>query len=325
MPIGNWNLQWLNHNSQRSYPLTERATKRDLNDVITIPDSFIVGMYFPIHAGTTFTPNGFYISSLLISPTGFNIIIGYTSDPENPNSTNTISQVAAANIARANYAPNTAYSLAGINEFYDSVGYVVLGNLDEIDKQPAGLYSFDFAGGEIETDVIRPMLRAVSSLRVSNNGELSDRIYGHVTLLAGDNIRFDIASAGSETYITINAVNNEDLNQTCLCDVVDSGECIKSINGVFAPNGNFVLAQNSCLSATPINVSGQNGLQLEDTCAQPCCGCSELDALRDQVNRFGDGITTLQNFVTRLGSEVTQMSLVVLGSRLSNSPCQQEQ
>jgi hypothetical protein len=323
MPIGNWNLQWLNHNSQRSYPLTERATKQDINNVITIPDSFIVGMYFPIHAGTTFTPNGFYVSSLLISPTGFNIIIGYTSDPANPNATNTITQVAAANIARANYTQNTAYALAGINEFYDSVGYVVLGNLDEIDKQPSGLYNFNFSGGEIETDVIRPMLRSVSSLRVSNNGEFSDRIYGHVTLLAGDNIRFDVSSSGSETYITINAVNNENLNQTCLCDVVDTGDCIRLINGIPATNGNFVLAQNSCLSATEI--SGRSGLQLEDTCAQPCCGCSELDALRDQVNRFGDGITTLQNFVTRLGSEVTQMSLVVLGSRLNSSPCQQGQ
>jgi hypothetical protein len=323
MPIGNWNLQWLNHNSQRSYPLTERATKRDLKNVITIPDSFIVGMYFPIHAGTTFTPNGFYVSSLLVSPTGFNIIIGYTSDPESPNTTNTITQVAAANIARANYSANTAYALAGINEFYDSVGYVVLGNLDEIDKQPVGLYNFNFDGGEIETDAIRPMLRAVSSLRVSNNGELSDRIYGNVTLLAGDNIRFDVAAGGGETYITINAVSNADLNQTCLCDVVDTGECIRSINGIYAPTGEFVLAPNTCLSATPF--TDQSGLQLEDTCAQPCCGCSELDALRDQVNRFGDGITTLQNFVTRLGSEVTQMSLVVLGSKLNTSPCQQGQ
>jgi hypothetical protein len=32
-------------------------------------------------------------------------------------------------------------------------------------------------------------------------------------------------------------------------------------------------------------------------------------------------VSTLQNFVTRLNSEVTQMSLVVLGSRLGDGGC----
>lgn len=315
MPIGNWNLQWLNHNSQRSYPLTDRATKKDLNNTITIPDSFIVALYFPIHAGQAFSPRGFYISSLLLSSTGFNIVIGYTDG------TTTVSDVAAATIARANYTPNRAYSLAGINAFYDSIGYIVIGNLDEIDQQPSGLYNFDIAGGEIETDAIRPMLRGVSSLRILNNNETSARIYGNVTLVAGSNIRITPSSVGDETFITFDAVNGENLNQTCLCDVANTGPCITSINGVSTSDGTFVIAPNDCIALTEI----QNGLQIADTCAKPCCGCSELDALRDQVNRFGDGITTLQNFVTRLGSEVTQMSLVVLGSRLStNSTCAQE-
>lgn len=313
MPVGNWNLQWLNHNAQRSYPLTSRATKKDTTGTITLPDSFIVALYFPINADTTFTPGNFYVSSVLLSSIGFNIVIGYDDG------TTGVANVAAANIARANYTPNTAFTLAGVGDFYDSVGYIVLGNLDEIDKEPAGLYTFDKTGGEIESDGIRPMLRGVSSLRVFNNNEYSDRIYGHVTLAAGSNVRITTSTVNNETYITIDAINGENLNQVCGCDVVETGPCITSINGVTTNNGNFVLAANSCVSLTEI----VNGLKLEDTCAQPCCGCSELDALRDQVNRFGDGITTLQNFVTRLGSEVTQMSLVVLGSRLSNSTCAQ--
>jgi hypothetical protein len=318
MPIGNWNLQWLNHNAQRSYPLTERATKKsnDPNQTFTIPDSFIIALYFPIHAGTAFTPSGFYVSSIATSPAGFNIIIGYS------NGSLSREKVAAANIARANYEPNTAYALAGVNKFYDSIGYVVLGPLDEIDKQPPGAYTFSFEDGEIESDAIRPMLRAVSSLRVLNNNEYSDRIYGHVTLVAGSNVRIVTSRSNDETFITIDAVNGENLNETCLCDVASTGPCITAINGVTTPDGNFVLSPNTCTSLVQI----QNGLKIEDTCAQPCCGCSELDALRDQVNRFGDGITTLQNFVTRLGSEVAQMSVVVIGSRLDgNNACAQTQ
>jgi hypothetical protein len=86
---------------------------------------------------------------------------------------------------------------------------------------------------------------------------------------------------------------------------------------VCSTDGNFILAPDDCVQITPMS----NGLKFADTCAQPCCGCTELDAIVDQINRFGDGVMTLQNFITRLGSEVTQMSLVVLGSQLGDSGC----
>jgi hypothetical protein len=310
MPIGNWNLQWLNHNSQRSYPLTDRATKIDDSGTIRLPDSFIVALYLPIHSGLSFAPNNFFIKTVLISPTGFNVVVGYTA-------AGVTVDVAAANIARAGFQPNRSYALGGIDNFDDCVGRIVIGTLDEIDKLPPGTYTFDQAGGELETDAIRPMLRAVSRLRVFNNNELSAPIYGDVTLVAGTNIRINVASVGSETEIIFDAIANTNLNQDCLCDVHDTGACIRCINGVCSSDGNFTITQDDCVQITPI----ANGLSLGDTCAAPCCGCTELDAITQQINRFGDGVTTLQNFVTRLGSEVTQMSLVVLGSRLGDSGC----
>lgn len=310
MPIGNWNLQWLNHNSQRSYPLTERATKRDINDTITLPDSFIVALYLPIHAGLAFAPNNFFIRSVLISPTGFNITVGYTDG------TTTV-DVAAANIVRSNYQANRSYALGGIDNFDDCVGHIVLGHLDEIDQIAPGLYVFDITGGALETDAIRPMIRGVSRLRILSNTEYSSPIYGDVTLVAGTNIRITAATVNSETHIRFDAISGLNLNEDCFCDVPDTGECIRCINGVCSDDGNFVLAQDDCVTITPM----PDGLKIADTCAQPCCGCTELDAIIDQLNRFGDGVTTLQNFVTRLGAEVTQMSLVVLGSRLGDSGC----
>ena len=310
MPIGNWNLQWLNHNSQRSYPLTDRATKVDDSGTIRLPDSFIVALYLPIHSGLSFAPNNFFIRTVLISPTGFNVVVGYTAN-------GVTTDVAAANIARAAFQPNRSYALGGIDNFDDCVGRVVIGTLDEIDKLPPGTYTFNKDSGELETDAIRPMLRAVSRLRVFNNNELSAPIYGDVTLVAGTNIRINVANVGGETEIIFDAIANTNLNQDCLCNVHDTGECIRCINGVCSSDGNFTFTQDDCVQITPI----ANGLSLADTCAAPCCGCAELEAITQQINRFGDGVTTLQNFVTRLGSEVTQMSLVVLGSRLGDSGC----
>jgi len=314
MVIGNWNLEWLNHNAQRSYPFTTRATKTDTTGTLTLPDSFLVGLYLPIHSGLTFAPSNFFVRRVLISPTGFNITVGYEAAGDTVD-------VAAANIIRTGYVADQTYALGGINDFADCVGQLVLGSLDDIDKLPPGLYEFTQAAGELETDCIRPMIRGVQRLQISNNNELSAPIYGDVTLVAGGNINIDVATVGSTTEITIKAISGANLNETCACVTNSTGPCIRSINGVTSLDGNFMFAPDSCLAITPLNGANNSGLKFADTCATPCCGCKELDALKNQVNRFGDGAATLQNFLTRMGGEVTQMSLVVLGSKLGDSGC----
>lgn len=315
MPVGNWNLQWLNHNSQRSYPLTERASKTDTTGTIRLPDSFIVALILPVHVSLTLEPDKFYVKSVLISATGYNVTVGYDQGENDPASN---PDVAAANIARSSYQANRSYALAGLDDFADTVGEVVIGKLDEIDALPPGFYYFTPAAGQLETDAIRPMIRGVTRLRVSNNNELSDFVYGDVTLVAGANMRIAVEPvAGGDSRIVFSAISGENLNTECVCETPETGECIRCINGTCSNDGEFRISTNSCLSVT----SGENGLRLEDICAQPCCGCAELDALTQQVDRFSDGVNTLQNFVTRLGSEVTQMSLVVLGSRLGDTGC----
>lgn len=315
MPVGNWNLQWLNHNSQRSYPLTERASKTDTTGAIRLPDSFIVALYLPLQAGLNISPDKFYIKSVLLSPTGYNITIGYdygaATAQGNPD-------VAAVNIARSTYAPNRTYAMAGIDQFVDTIGQVVIGRLDEVDSLPPGLYYFEPSATALETDAIRPMIRGIPRLRVSNAGDMSEYIYGDVTLVAGNNMRIAVQNTGNaDPVITFNAISGLNLNTDCVCEVADTGECIRCINGVCSDDGNFTFNQGECVEIGVVS----GGLKFTDICASPCCGCEELDALSTQIDRFSDGVNTLQNFVTRLGSEVTQMSLVVLGSRLGDTGC----
>lgn len=305
MPIGNWNLQWLNHNSQRSYPLTEWASKKDTSGTIKIPDSFILGLYFPITAGAAVDTKNFFVRKLTISTTGFVIVIAYTDG-------STVTDVAAATVAKSAHTPNQSYAVGGIGDFDDCVGQIVIGNLDEISVLPPAMYSFTYEDGAIETDAIRPMLRAVTRMRVYNNNEYSDYIYGDVTLVAGANIKIDVATVSDATEITISAISNLNLNQECLCAVQQVGECIRCINGVCSEDGNFTIANDACVTIDAI----PGGLSFSDTCATPCCGCSELDAITNQINRFGDGVASLQNFVTRLNAEVAQMSFVVLANKI---------
>lgn len=310
MPIGNWNLQWLNHNSQRSYPLTERATKKDLSvgGTIRIPDSFIVGLYFPVHAGLDVAIDQFYIKNLLLSPVGYTIGIGYNDSANGP------VLVGNVNISVATHVPNTAYAVGGINDFADSVGHMIIGRLDEIAALPQGFYEFDIAGAELEPDTIRPMIRGVSGIRVVNVAETSETLYGDIEFVAGSNMQIEVDAANNK--IIFNAISGANLNTTCDCLVNPPGDCIRCINGNCG-SGELIISGGDCINVT----RADNRLLLTDTCASPCCGCPELDALKTQIDRFSDGVSTLENFVTRLGSEVTQMSLVVIGSRLGDSGC----
>lgn len=308
MAIGNWNLQWLNHNSQRSYPLTERATKTDITNTVRIPDSFIVALYLPIHAGMAVLAEQFFVKEILVAPTGYNISIAYDDGSELP-------VVAAASIAKSAHVVNRSYAIGGIDDFADTIGQIVIGRLDEIDALPPGLYTFSPEAGEIETDAIRPMIRGISSIQVDNNSELSQKIYGDILLVAGTNMRIDVALSDTP-IITFNAIGGENLNEDCICDLPPDTPCIQCLNGKCG-GGDFPVTGGDCVEVQPTT----NGIKLVDTCATPCCGCEELNALKLQLDRFGDGVNTLQNFVTRLGSEVTQMSLVVLGSRLGDTGC----
>jgi hypothetical protein len=312
MPIGNWNLQWLNHNSQRSYPLTDWATKTDTRNTIRVPDSFLVALYLPISATNEVNAGQFFLKNLLISPAGFNVVIGYQ-----PANNGDVVDVAAANIARASFSPNRSYALGGLDAFDDTIGHLVIGSLDEIDKLPPGYYEFTYTAGALEPDVIRPAIRGVSRLRVQNNGQSSAYIYGDVTLVAGSNIRISVAYTDEDTKVIFDAIDGANLNADCICPAPEDGECIRCINGVCSDDGTFTILPNPCIEIVP----GSNSLTISDVCAQPCCGCAELEELNLQLDLFASGVTTLQNFVSRLGAEVSQMSLVVLSSRLNDTGC----
>jgi len=313
MPLGVWNLQWLNHNSQRSYPMADWASARDKTETIVIPDSFILALDFPVHAGLNVEPEKFYIQTLGIYPTGYSVVIGYDDGSAAP------PVVANVNIARVSHTEYRSYALAGADTFDDSVGKIVIGKLDDIDKLPPGVYHFAPAATVLETDAIRPMIRGISSLTVVNGTDRSERLYGDIELVAGDNMRIVANLVESlAPQIVFNAIAGEGLNEECACDEEGDGPCIKFINGIPPlPNGNFRMVGNKCLDIQPI----EHGLLLNDICSEPCCGCDELEALIRQIDRFADGVITLQNFASTLGSEVTQMSQVVLGSRLGDQGC----
>lgn len=318
MPDIVWNLEWLNQNSQRSYPFDEEATQQDVTGSFLVPDDFLVSLYFPVHAGFDVQPERFFIRSIAAYAGGYTIALGYDDDSANP------PVVASAVVARDTHQENNSYPLVGVTnhavDFADAVGRVTIGRLDSVDQQPAGLYYFDYAGGRLDTDCIRLSLRGVSSLRVVNGNEVSQRLYGDITLVAGANISLTpVLQDNADPILIINAISGAGLTETCVCDTEDvTAPPIRTINDI-PPDagGNFSLLGSNCLEISPIS----HGLRLTDVCSEPCCGCRELEAITRTIEQFGNSATTLTNFVNRLEAVTTQFSNVVLGSRLADGGC----
>lgn len=315
MPTGIWNLEWLNANSQRRYPLSEDSSGYDVSESFRIPDSFLLEVDLPIHPGLNVTPSGFFVRQLSADAAGFLIIIAYQPASGSP------VNVATALIPRSTHQYGNVYALGGINDYADTVGKLVIGHLDEIDEQPAGQFTFEIANARLEPDCCRQIVRGLSSIAVVSGTSTSPRMYGDIELEASENIQLlPIVVEGQNPKIRISAIKGEGLAEECVCIGDESAVAISQINGIPpTPDGNFTFLGNACLDIETIT----NGLKFNDTCSQPCCGCEELEAITRKLEAFGDKAATLEGFITRLQSEVTAMDMVVLGSKTGDRGCVQ--
>jgi hypothetical protein len=311
MPIGIRNLEWLNHNAVRAYPITADSTQRDVSGDFSLPQSLIVSLYFPVHFGVTVEPGKFFVRTVHVFSTGLQIVLGYAGSLGDVN-------VASALVPTATHSENTTYPLIGLGDFADSRGHLVVGSLEGLDNQPVGTFTFALTGARLEPDAIRPHLRTIPSIQVQNGSVLSRELSGHVVIQAGRNTRFRVVETeGQPARVIWDAVDGEGLTEDCVCDDGLAAP-IRTIELV-PPDGagNFRFLGNDCLEFSGL----PNGLLASDTCSEPCCGCQELEQITEALESFGERATTLENFLVSLEARVQQMDQVVLGSKLGDRGC----
>lgn len=308
MVIGIRQLEWLNHNSQRAYPLTADSTRKDngATPVFEIPDDFIVAMYLPVDWSMDIEVHKFYVSSISAYGSGFQVEVSYDGTVK-----------AKALIPRTGHTENTTYTLSGVDDLNGIRGHITIGSLDNIDTQPSGTFNFDLEDARLEPDVIRPNIRGVASVQVQNGDEVSRKLYGNVRLRAGRNTRLWVEDEeGSDPVIVFDAIEGEGLNEDCYCEA--DANPIKTINGISPDEqGNFVFLGGNCVDVA----EGDHAVTFVDQCSEPCCGCKELEAVTEALEAFGDKAATLENFLVNLEARVTQMDQTILGARLGDRGC----
>lgn len=287
------NLEWLNQNSLRAYPIKENTLRVPVSsggvllNEARLPDALILD--FIITVPGPITPRVYLKQLAKIG----NLMTFVFSDQDD-------TQIATVGVDTDTHVKYDGYAISGVGVYDDVRGTLVLGAISRIDSAIAeGLYTFTLDTAEFEAATVRPAIRGVRSLQLSNQGSESGYIYGHVKLLAGNNVR--LTYLAEYNAIRIDAIEGAGLNQECECEEeLGRSNVVRSVNGIPIEDV-IITGDGQCVD---VGVSG-NRIVISDLCSTPCCGCPELEFITESLKILEATVSNLQSYANQLSERIS--------------------
>ena len=149
-----------------------------------------------------------------------------------------------------------------------------------------------------------------------NGNDASEAFAGDIVLAAGQNFRIRVDQANNKIYF--DCIDADGFTEECVCDDLDTqAPCIRTINGVGPnANGELTLRGTSCVEIQ----GGINSITLDDSCAEPCCDCRELQVISDQLESLLNDVTNLEIVAERLDGTLQNIQGNILASKSTGIP-----
>ena len=280
------NLDFLNLNSIRNYPIKDGLDCTSVDGFFTIPADLIVDISIAATGSITDT---LFVSS--INNTSSYIIVEISTSAGN---------IVGTFYIPANTANYTDIPLTPSLALPNSVGMLTVGTLATIVQQPTGIFTFTVDDTALLSRVYCPITTGINYLTFVDSNNNSVSLTNNVTIQAESNLRFRYLN----NIIYLDAGEGLGLNSAC----DNSATPVKTINGITPDsNGNFTIIPENCVSID----TAEYGLVLNDTCGQPCQGCSTVSTLTDRVISVESNLLTLRDYVTSLNSAITQLTTLI--------------
>ena len=285
-------VQWPNQNTLRRYPLAVSAAARDVTGRFTIPTSTFVDASIC----TTFSAKlhfaGFYLSQLTVSSDSFRVVISHLEE-----SLPVGYVVGSLNIS----VENQTHTLRGVNTLSGTLGYLVTGDLKQLVALPPGVYNFTHTEAMFDPGVIHCSVESIQSLAVEISGSTSTELSGKIVVRAASGTQFRTVAEDDYNVIIWDAIGNPGLVSNCECEASDQ-QPILTIGGLPPDETGAVnIFGSRCLEVEPQAA----GIQLSNSCSEPCCDCQEDTGLEDRLDLLYQQILTMD---TRLASLETAYS-----------------
>lgn len=292
------NLDFLNANTLREFPLKEGVTRTDTTGSFVIPDNFMVDLVASVSSSADLRV---YVSRIVnmpdeveveLSAHGTSTIIGVFSIPVG---------------AHTRYA---TYVLAPSASYVNATGKLVVAELSGLAERPYGTFSFSVTDAELEARTIIPGLATASRFVFKNADGTSFSVSGDITIVAQTNTRF---RAINGTTVAIDAGDGLGLNSPC----ADDRPCLKTINNIPPDSqGNFTLTTSDCARFTPLTSGVQYGLNLADACCKPCLSCNEIGDLTERLMQLESDLIALRGHYNSISLLTQQFG------NLANASCE---
>jgi hypothetical protein len=287
------NLDFLNANTLRNFPIREGLSCLDTSGVFAIPEDFLVDLVLSVSSDPAVRV---YISKIINMPDEIEIEFSLYG---------TTTQIGVVSLAPNGHVRYNTYYMTPSSNYVAATGKVVVGEVRSISALPYGAFTFDQTATEVETRTVVPGLATVSRFVFRNADGTTFSVTGDVTLVAQTNTKFRLIDAST---VAIDAGDDLGLNAPC----ADDRPCLKTINNV-APdvNGNFTLTTSDCAKFTTLTSGTLKGLNLADSCCKPCLSCNEIGDLTQRLTQLESDLITLRthyNSVALLTQQFGQLS-----------------
>jgi hypothetical protein len=291
------NLDFLNLNSLRSFPIRETTTRISVDGSFTIPDDLMVDL---VISATSDVTKKFYVSKIQ----NYQQIITIEISDHNNLVLGLFTVTASDHVQNKEYtmAPNT-------NNYFGATGKLTVGVLTTLNISPVGAYTFSLSTAEIEPRCIIPSISAINRFIFIDEKGNNQSITGDVKILARNNLRF--RKDGATNTIVIDAGDGLGLNKDC----DNASPCIKTIRNVPPDeHGNFTLIGSDCAQFS--EMASPPGLLLSETCCKPCMGCDEIGQLTETAMQLEADIIKLRDYITQTNNQFLQFTT------LTNHQCE---
>ena len=281
------NLDFLNLNSLRNYPIKDDLSRVSNDGLLTIPNTLIVDLVLSSPSNDLLT---LYISR--VSYNSSNLLIEISA--------NTIGVFGTFQTSLPLVDDNIDIVMTAGSLFPLATGIITIGSTDDLANLPVGDFEFGLTNTALLMRVYGPGSQGINYLSFTDTKGNNSVLTGYIQLIGNSNIQF----RGTGGSIYIDAGENLGLNKDCASANVP----ITSINGIPADaSGNFTLIPQACVG---IDIA-QAGLVISDSCGQPCLGCSEINTLTTQVNGLESSIIDIKAFAQNLQAAINQATTLL--------------
>lgn len=295
------NIEWLNQNMLRAYPVSEDA------DVTPLLSSGAVA-------------TGLRLPTCLVTDLSFTLAFDAVSDGTLPSLTGVThaadgfsfeislgsAVLATLSVGISGHEVNSSYRLVGVGDNADCGGWITLGDLERAARElPEGVYSFPAGQVPFEVSTLRMAPRGVRSLTAVGKYGLKtySPLYGNVKIIAGSDMTVRNDAPKNAIWLQAESGTGYERTEPCKCGSA-AVQSVRSINGMSVADVRIV-GDGTCLKVETNETT--KAVMVSDACSTPCCGCSELNFVESAVATVSRSIATLNGYAEALKSRMAEL------------------